>query len=127
MKNNDFCCTLLQFFVWCTLSDTVTLFQCLLGLNIYGPEAAAMIADPLTSSGRGLALLRNVLRLCATAKPVVHLEVNSLTWYATLFCTPRAAVCLSLEQVLGDAPRTPALGSDNIALPRTSRSGLRGT
>ena len=97
LKTRDFCCTPLQFFVSCTISEAVTHFQRLWGLNIYGLEAAAMIADLFTSSGRGVALLRNVLRLCATATPVGDLEVNSLRRYAIFLCTPRAAVCLLRE------------------------------
>ena len=97
LKTRDFCCTPLQFFVSCTISEAVTHFQRLWGLNIYGLEAAAMIADLFTSAGRGVALLRNVLRLCATATPVGDLEVNSLRRYAIFLCTPRAAVCLLRE------------------------------
>ena len=99
-KYHDFCCTLLQLFVWCTLSGTVTHFQRLSGWNIYGPEAAARIADLFTSSKRGLPLLCNVLRLCAGTKPIIVLEANSLRRYATFLCTPRAVVCLLLELVL---------------------------
>ena len=83
------------------MSDTVCQFPHLSRLNIYGPEATAIIDDLFTSYGRGLAWLRNVLRLCAAAKSVVDLEVNSLKRYATFLCIPRAAVCLLLELGLG--------------------------
>ena len=101
LKSHDLCCTLFQFFVRCTMSEAVTHFQHLSELNMYILEAATTIGDLFTSSWRGLPLLRNLLRLRATAKPVVDLEGISLRRYATFLCTPPVAVCLLLERGLG--------------------------